>query len=100
MVRAEFTRMLLERGAMIDACEGGRTPLHWAAINGEIGAVRLLLEARRGCQCARQRWQHPFKLPNWGPIGGGITRLQNCCLRMVPSLWKSSTVSTMISLQY
>ena len=41
----EFARMLLERGAVIDAPNGiGETPLHWAARMGRIEVVRLLLE--------------------------------------------------------
>jgi ankyrin repeat protein len=37
--------MLLERGAMSDARGSfGRTPLHWAAENGQTEVVRLLLE--------------------------------------------------------
>jgi ankyrin repeat protein len=42
---AEFARMLLERGAMIDPRDVlGRTPLHCAAANRRTEVVRLLLE--------------------------------------------------------
>jgi ankyrin repeat protein len=37
--------MLLKRGSRIDICDnGGRTALHRAVLEGEIQAVRLLLE--------------------------------------------------------
>jgi hypothetical protein len=42
---AEFVRMLLERGAVIDVRGNlSTTALHWAAISGQIEVVRLLLE--------------------------------------------------------
>jgi len=48
---AEFARMLLERGTTIDAKgQYDRTPLHWAAGNGQTEVVRSLLE-----RCARRR---------------------------------------------
>ena len=41
----EFARMLLERGAVVNArCRDGMTPLHWAAQEGRTEFVRLLLE--------------------------------------------------------
>jgi ankyrin repeat protein len=41
----EFARMLLERGARIDArMTNGETPLHWAVRGKNIQVVRLLLE--------------------------------------------------------
>jgi len=41
----EFARMLLERGAVINArCQSDKTPLHWAAEEGKLEFVRLFLE--------------------------------------------------------
>jgi ankyrin repeat protein len=41
----EFARMLLERGAVLDArCNEGRTPLYWAVQLENTRVVQLLLE--------------------------------------------------------
>ncbi|KAL3957416.1 hypothetical protein ACCO45_007994 [Purpureocillium lilacinum] len=41
----ETLTRFLKLGAFADLCDGrGRTPLHWAALSGQAGIVRLLLQ--------------------------------------------------------
>jgi ankyrin repeat protein len=42
--RVEGIRLLVERGARVDADPYRGTPLTWAAVNGRVGAVRALVE--------------------------------------------------------
>jgi ankyrin repeat protein len=64
----EFARMLLERGAMIDARgELGRTPLHWAARTDRTEVVRLLLERGADAHVRDEYGDTPSELGSrWG----------------------------------
>ena len=62
---AQFTRIPLERGAMIDARYFGRTPLRWAAQNGRTEVVRLLLERGADVRVRDESGFTPFRDSSW-----------------------------------
>ena len=52
---------LLASGATVDVCDGdGRTPLHWAAVNGHEEIVNMLAQARATLDVMDKDGKTPF----------------------------------------
>jgi len=62
----EYARMLLERGAAIDARgHHGKTALHWATIHGQHETVRLLLEHGADVNVRDESGYTPSRFASW-----------------------------------
>ena len=62
----EYARMLLERGAAIDARgQLGRTALHWAIMEGHHEAVRLLLEHGADVNVRDESGYTPYRMASY-----------------------------------
>jgi len=62
----DFARMLLERGAEIDArVQLGRTALHWAIVAKNLQSVRLLLEHGADVSVRDELGKTPFQLASF-----------------------------------
>ena len=84
---------------MIDARDNvGRTPLHWAAGNAYIGAVRLLLEHGVDVNVRDEGGKHPFPI---GVISGASRDCKTAvCIWCQVYRRVVSAVDCMMYLQY